>query len=65
MRNHVARADLGFTDQKVEVLGDGFHPGRVAEGKVVAAQLDHRQKRPEDGDRGREELARVEKAEAE
>ena len=64
MGDHVARADLGLADQKVKMLGDGFHPRRVAERKVVAAKVDHRQKRAEEGDRGGEKLARVEEAEA-
>ena len=34
----------------------------VAEGKVVAAEVDHRQQRAEDGDRGGKQLPRVEQA---
>ena len=63
--DHVARADIGLADQKVEMLGNGLDPGAVAECEVVAAKVDHGEKRAEDRDGSREELSRVEKAEAE
>ena len=57
-----AAPDLGLAHQKVEVLGDRLDPRGIAEGKVVAAKVDHRKQRAKDGDRGREKLARVEQA---
>ena len=63
MAHHVACANLSLADQKVEMLCDGLDTGRVAERKVVAAQVDHGEERAEDGDGSRKQLSRVEKTE--
>ena len=63
MVGQIARADGGFADEGVKMQGQRFDPFGIAEGEVIAAEIEYRQQRAEDSDGGGIEPARVEEVE--